>query len=191
MSQRAEVPQVIDSEALALARALRWIPLEHHAVFNDIYLLRDFERGWFLSLYLACCRSPIPGYLGPITGSTALDLWKFAGARSERSFRGHSAKALAAYRFAEFDGEKYLYHPRLLTVIVEQLTKLHKRRRGDFSTLSSVSTSGEQLPLLLFQVLKKEKAQGRGRVGEASNEQIDRIRERARKEGITRSARSR
>ena len=142
-----EVAEPINSEALWLSRALRWIPLEHDAMFAETYLLEDFQRGWFLNLYLGCLRSRIPGYLGPVTGPTALDLWKFAGARSERSFRGHSAKALAAYRFAEFDGEKYLYHPRLLAVIVEQLTKLRKRRRGEDSTVSSLSTCGEQLPL--------------------------------------------
>lgn len=173
-----EVPASIRSTGLELARILRWLPHDYGEYLRErLVLPRAEQRGWHSMLCDLCATAPIPGYL-----RVASDLWKLAGAHSERVWNDHSAAVLACFQFAEIDGERYLYHPSLLRTIATQVEKIHKRspKSEDF-TGPPFSTGGEQLPLLLFSVLQGKKEVQRKSVGGGVRENFDERLERIRR----------
>jgi hypothetical protein len=122
---------------------LKWIPL---AVDGSPGMIprglwptfrKDFQQAWFFNLVIASLKSEPQGYLDP-----RLDLWRLAGAHSERFWESgsprHKAAVLACFsEIAEINGVKYLYFPPLVDVVNQQTKKqLGYRAREDFSSVS-------------------------------------------------------
>lgn len=90
----------------------------------------DYEIGWYWSIWLklACCGGKLP---------LKSDLWKIAGASTERFFNAENARVMACFETREVDGKLELYSETLShsLEIAERLrvaansTGIHKPKR--------------------------------------------------------------
>lgn len=126
---------------------LVWIPLYIDSLLSSKRwrFMRDFERGWYISLIVESVRSERRGYL-------RLDenLWRFAGANSRQAFEGPDDKShagtprnvsvLACFKHQRIDGQVWIYSERLVRTLEEQAVK--RRRKTDPS--NSISNSQEE-----------------------------------------------
>ena len=95
------------------ASPLNWIPLPVEHQLGPPKGLKDFQVGWFWSLFWASVKAEWPGYL-PLSD----DLWMLAGALTRQRWDANAAAVLAAFEIQELAGHRRLiYFPPLVRII--------------------------------------------------------------------------
>ena len=103
---------------------LDWLPLYIDKLLSSPawHDMTDFQRGWYIQLLLRSTRSERLGYL-PLDGQ----LWRLAGARNRTFFEQENARVMACFKVRQFDGQDWIYNPKLLSVMEDQETKYHRK----------------------------------------------------------------
>jgi hypothetical protein len=119
-------------------KELPWFPIYPDKFFSSRACMKmeDYQRGWYIHLLLLMTRSKPLGYL-PLDGQ----LWRFAGAHNRQFYDEHAAVVMACFKIREFDGQRWIYNERLLTVLHQQDVKHKKAIKNGKLNQSSVSIS--------------------------------------------------
>jgi hypothetical protein len=121
-----------------VAKKLDWFPLYVNRILASRrwQQMKDYQRGWYITLLIAAADSEKPGYL-PLTQG----LWELAGASSEGFFKKESVLVMQCFKAQEIDGREWIYNERLLLTLKEQSEKVEKKRVKHNPQISLTSIS--------------------------------------------------
>jgi uncharacterized protein YdaU (DUF1376 family) len=83
--------------------------------------MKDFQRGWYISLLVECWRTQ-----GTVPNDPRI-LWILAGAESAEVFDTHKELVLSEFVESELDDKPVLLHPEMAELYIAQAKKYAQR----------------------------------------------------------------